>query len=227
MTKQASDFGTGFMESGKGADFGFATNQRTTRAVARPPGYRPFSARPTGPREFADRLNPMLAAGPGTPPPGFVRASTSGSEWVVYWAFSRIYNDPKDPRVPPFYGSSKDDTLWKYQYPYAGGRHLPGGAVVDFVSSPFNNPILIRLQTEHFHIFTDMRKHASDVLQQERLSDYGVVIDLYDQDFMDDPSGASCIIQVKRAIQGILPIDVLLTGTAKRIQVPHPGGRHK
>lgn len=221
-----SGFDSSGIDSARAADFGFS-GDRPKKSVSRPTAARTFSARPTGPRQFADRTNPLLVDAPGTPPDGFIRASTSGSEWFAYWAMARIYGDPKggDVRNPPFYGS-RDESKWKYQYPYAGGRHLPGGAVVDFVASPFNNAVLIRIQTEHFHVYTTTRKQATDILQHDVLAKYGLVVDVYDQWYMDDPTGVSCIVQMKHAIQGILPVDPLQGGTAKRTKVPKPGGRH-
>ncbi len=144
-------FADPFGQKHRGVDFGFS-GQRATKAATPPRENYAFSAFSTGPKEFSERTNPLLGDAPGPPPPGFVRATTSGSEWYVYWALAKISGSPKgaDVRNPPFYGS-RDGELWRYQYPYAGGRHLPGGAVVDFVWMPFNNSILLRLQTEHFH----------------------------------------------------------------------------
>lgn len=226
MTKPTAGFDSSGLVSARGADFGQA-GERPKKGISQPGHARTFSALPTGPRAFANRTNPMLATGPGTAPPGFVTASTSGSEWYVYWALAKISGDPHgdDVRKPPFYGS-RDESIWKYQYPYAGGRHLPGGAVVDFVWQPFNNPLLIRLQTEHFHVFSTTIKQATDLLQKDRLSDFGKVVDLFDQWFISDPSGAAVIVQCKRAIRGLLPIDPLLTGTSTRVHVPTPGGKH-
>lgn len=221
----SSPFAAGLVETGP---FGFSKQTRGNLAVARPAVDRPFSARPVGPREFADRVNPALADAPNSPPPGFVSASTSGSEWVVYWSLAKIFGDPKgeDVRRPPFYGA-RDSSVWRYQYGYGGGGGPTlGKATVDFVVSPFNLPILIRLQTEHFHVFVDPKKHLYDKMQAANISKYGKVVDLYEQDFMYDPTGQQCIVQCQRIIKGQDTLDVLKAGTATRIHVPKPGGRH-
>ena len=36
--------------------------------------------------------------GPGDPPPGFVVGQTSATEWVIYWAMSKVFGQPDDPR---------------------------------------------------------------------------------------------------------------------------------
>lgn len=227
MSKPPTGLDSSGLVSARGADFGQA-GDRPSKSITRPAGQRTFSARPTGPRQFRDRTNPLLLDAPGTPPPGFVIATTSGSEWVFYWSMGRVTGDPRmeDIRNPPFRGS-RDPAGWTYQYPYAGGRHLPGGAVVDFVYSPYYNPILIRIQTEHFHVYSTTVKQATDILQRDLLSKYGKVVDVYDQWYMTDATGAAGIMIARRAIRGLLPIDPLLTGQSMRIQVPKPGGKHK
>lgn len=200
---------------------------RPPKNLVRPPGSRSFAAKPVGPREFQSRINPALADAPNAPPPGFIIASTSGSEWFVYWAFAKIYNDPRgdDVRKPPFYGS-RDGTSWTYQYGYGGGGGPSlGKAKVDFVADMYGSPVLIRVQTEHFHVFTTPEKHFYDEMQKANIEKYGRVVDLYDQWFLGDPSGQACIVQCKRAIKGMEPVDPLLSGLATRVSIPSPGGR--
>src|SRR5690606_25402309 len=58
------------------------------RRPVRPPRLRSFPVMPRGPRLY--KLDPDHAkSGPGEPPPGFVTATTSATEWFVYWAVAK------------------------------------------------------------------------------------------------------------------------------------------
>lgn len=194
----------------------FPTRPKT---IARPPTIQGFPAMPTGPRAFSKRNHPGLVGGPGAPPKDFVLATTSGSEWILYWGMFRVLAPNNNPRKPPFVGSPAGEFV--YQYNYSGGRHFLGGAVVDYVIDPYlyNNSILVRLQTEEFHIYTDDRKHAYDLLQARELGKYGEVYDIFGQQIIADKTGLAAIMAVKDCIAGRYEIDPLKSGQAKRVRV--------
>ena len=186
------------------------------RRPVRPPRLRSFPVMPRGPRLY--KLDPDHAkSGPGDPPPGFVTATTSASEWFVYWAISKVLKFPKDPRQGPFNGWPG---LWDFQHPMMGGRAARGGAVADFVIMPGNvvdGEILIRLQTSRWHLFTDSSKQATDQILLTRMARFGRVVDIYEQDVILDKSGQAAILEVKKALWGGKPSDPLSAGTAKRL----------
>ena len=55
--------------------------------------------RKTGPRLYRLAKDPEHLGGPGEPPTEFLSAQTTKTEWYVYWALSKLYDDPEDPRV--------------------------------------------------------------------------------------------------------------------------------
>src|SRR5690606_36950937 len=186
------------------------------RRPVRPPRLRSFPVMPRGPRLY--KLDPDHAkSGPGDPPPGFVTATTSASEWFIYWAISKVLKFPKDPRQGPFNGWAG---LWEFQHPLMGGPAARGGAVADFRILPGNvvdGEILIRLQTSRWHLFTDHSKQATDQILLTRMARFGRVVDLFEQDVILDKSGQAAILEVKRALWGGKPSDPLAAGTAKRL----------
>jgi len=192
------------------------------KTIARPPAIKTFPAFPTGPRDLANAQRAQVLGGPGVAPQGFVTATTSGSEWRVYWAGFQVFERNADPRKPPFFGTPNG--LFVYQYAYTGGRHFLGGAVVDFVIYPYNGAagsILVRLQTEEFHVFTTPQKHAYDALQQAELGKYGRVYDIFDQWILDDkggPPGQAAIMALKDCVDDRLEINPLLSGQAQRVR---------
>src|SRR5215203_853517 len=95
--------------------------------LPRPPRLRnkPATA-PRGPRIY-HRGEPPI---PGsnifmTPPPDFVTAHTSLTEWMCFYALYLLTGLPKDPFHRPYIGGLP---LWTYQKEEAGGR-VPGGSV--------------------------------------------------------------------------------------------------
>lgn len=121
------------------------------------------------------------ASGPGEPPEGFVGGTTSKSEWYLYWALTKVLGP-------------EEEGDWSYQNSMLGGRSTKGGAVVDFVIDM--NPIFlgIRLQTHQFHLFDTGYQKTSDREQLIALSDWDfIVIDVYENQFIEDETGASAI----------------------------------
>lgn len=167
--------------------------------------------RPSGPAVL--NVAEFFVGGYGEPPAGFVVGQTSVTEWIYYWALAKVFNDPKDPRIPPYFGGEN----WSYQVA-KGGKWVRalGSAVVDFVVYQGDTALAIRLQTEHFHVFTDSRKHASDLLQRVNLSDEFIVIDVYDEELLGDPSGQKAVLAVKRHLGRLERVNPVLSGKAMR-----------
>jgi hypothetical protein len=135
---------------------------------------------------------------------------------MVYWALAKIFGDPTDPRQPPFDGGWP---IWTYQKAAQGGRHMPGGSVIDFVvwdAGEGGKPIALRVVTEYFHLFTSNQKHVTDALQRESLENYATVIDLLDYQFINDPTGQAVIVVCKNALGLIESANPLLSGIAVR-----------
>ncbi len=193
--------------------------QNARRTQRRPPRLRSVPARPRGPERYYQAEGANIRSGPGEPPPGFITFSNSRAEWWVYWALAKVLGWPKDPRRPPFVGWPG---LWTYQVPFEGGRTVRGGQIVDFiVHGPITaqGDIALRIQTERYHLFVDAVKHAIDFLLHVRLSRYQRTVNLYEQDFIKDPSGQAVCIEVKRAIFGGSASNPLRAGTARRIRL--------
>lgn len=148
------------------------------------------------------------------PPPGFITGQNSVTEWTAYKALARIFNDPKDPRQPPFFGGRD----WGYQIAEIGGHvRALGSAVVDFVVYQGATIIGIRIQTEHFHRFTTSAKQVYDMMQTAQLEANGLsVVDVEDIDLLNDPSGQRAVVAMKRAIGRIERVNPVISGTAIR-----------
>lgn len=148
------------------------------------------------------------------PPPGFLTGQNSVTEWTAYKALARIFNDPKTPRIGPFYGGIE----WSYQIAELGGHtRALGSAVVDFVVYQGATIIGIRIQTEYFHRFTTSNKQVYDALQRAQLEANGLnVVDVEDIDLLNDPSGQKAVIAMKRAIGRIERVNPVGSGTAIR-----------
>ena len=187
---------------------------RTSRQSKRPSRLQKPAALPTGPRAFGGK--PQIVAGPGSPPPGFLGATNSVYEWMVYWGLAKIFNNPQDPRQGPFEGGWPD---WGYQAPVEGGRRQLGGAVIDFiVYEPGRRgvPVAIRIVTEAWHIFTTARKQANDTIQRTNVENQADVVDIYDYEFINDPTGQAVIVRLKEVLGLIERVNPLLSGTALR-----------
>lgn len=175
---------------------------------------------PRGPRLVTViRDRPQLTPGPGEPPPGFLNGQNSRVEWIAYWALSRIFDNPPDPRQPPFAGGPGD---WIYQSPEMGAylRSL-NSAVVDFLVTFGKTRIAIRLQTERFHVLADARQQQRDISQRMNLEQSGEVVDVYDHELIgdnDNDTAQKAIVTMKRAIGMLEAPNPILAGTARRVR---------
>lgn len=193
-------------------------NVVSRRSQTRPIPLRSFPVLPEGPELYQQKEGLGLHYGPGEPPAGFLTYTNSKTEWQIYWALAKIIGQPKDPRKPPYIGWPG---LWTYQKPYEGGRRLAGGQVIDFLvyhPATSHGAIAIRIQTERYHIMTDAAKQAKDRMLLIRLSDQFRVVDLYEQDFINDPSGQAAIIETKRALYGGSTSNPIRSGRARRLR---------
>lgn len=162
---------------------------------------------PTGPKLYDLGTKPQhIGQGPGEPPPNFLTAHNSKDEWDFYWAMAKVKGTPKDPRVPPFVGG--DD--WQYQVPESptslglGVGRVAGGSVSDFVSLGATGiPLIIRVQTERFHIFTNSATQMKDLFIREHLRGVEKVIDVYSSDWLGDETGDAVCRIAALAIKGI------------------------
>lgn len=172
-----------------------------------PPRPRSPTRLPRGPKLYQGART--IVAGPGEPPSDFVRPTTSKTEWMVYWALAEIYKNPVDPRRGPFIGGPPD---WAYQEGTGGDgtRSKP-----DFVIYR-KKRLILRVQTEYRHLFTDIQKQTYDRLQKIFQSNYNDVVDLYDVDFVNDKTGQAVIIVVKNALGLIQRPDPIVAGNALR-----------
>jgi hypothetical protein len=141
-----------------------------------------------------------------------VSATTSLSEWWAYWGFAKFFNDPKDPRQPPFFGGRD----WGYQIASMGGRREPGGAVVDYVVYLIGEVVGIRLQTDRFHLTAGPEKQAYDEAQLRNLSRQMVILDIFEQDFIGDKSGESVVRVIADTLGGRGRVNPLRSGTYRK-----------
>lgn len=187
------------------------SNRRTTTT---PPRVRRMPTYSTGPRILGLQRDPVREVGPGSPPPNFVSATTSASEWVLYWALAKVFNDPIDPRKPPFYGGRD----WGFQIAINGGRRQAGGSVVDFVLYLVGEIVGIRLVSQRFHINAGPEKQAYDEAQARGLSRSMTVKDVYEGDIIRDRTGEGAVRVAIDTIGGRARLNPIRSGTARRIR---------
>lgn len=185
------------------------------RGLSNPPNLPSLPGPPKKPQ--APRFVPpheLLVSGPGDPPNGFLTGQTSLPEWWWYWGSAKVFDDPKDPRQPPFFGGRD----WGYQVARMGGHtRALGAAVVDFVYWQGATLIGVRIQGERFHVYAGSHKHALDLVQRTELERNGLtVIDVYEEDFLGDPSGQKTVVAVKKAVGRLEKISPITAGTAIR-----------
>jgi hypothetical protein len=174
------------------------------------------SIAPKGPRIYHRTSSPTVVSAFTTPPPGFVTPHTSKTEWMVYLALALITGKPKNPFARPFIGGPP---LWIYQKIEEGGR-VPGGSVSDFVVLNFNGTaqIGIRVETERYHIWTDAAQQQKDIYIASHLQTVNKIVRIYDQHFIDDPTGEKVCRVVALAMRGIELPSPIFFGTAQRVR---------
>jgi hypothetical protein len=187
----------------------------TKRLPAPPSPTRPV-VYATGPRAF-NRTKRQKVAGFGPPPPGFVTATTSASEWKWYAASWEAMKTKGDKRKGPFIGDPAGS--WRFQKMWDGGRRMPGGSVIDFVYFLANGQTLaVRLQSWRFHLAAGSDVEAYDESQLRRLSEYHRVHDTYEQNWLGDPTDQAVVIACKNALAGIKEQNPLTSGTGRMVR---------
>jgi hypothetical protein len=190
-----------------------------TRIEIRPPKARMAAKLPRGPELYRQPATPNVQGGPGTPPPGFLSGQLHGSasEWPIYWGLWRGLGCKPDAQVyrAPFLGDPEGKFI--YQSYQLGGRSLAFGAVADFeVPGGRHGPTLfLRIQSYRYHLDKGPAIMGYDEIQRERLSEYGSVIDLFEQDFLG-LGAQELVIYVKQAIGAIQRTNPLTAGTTRR-----------
>lgn len=174
---------------------------------------------PKGPERFFPLKQPALySGGPGEAPVMFVTSSTSKSEWPPYWAFCVLFGIPtmSNHRNPPYEG--QHGIFWAYQ---KNVRNILGHPFAsDFVIYPNSlcrEGIVIRIQTEHYHLFATSTIYAFDRRQRQGVEANYRVIDINDYLFLQDKSGSAIIRLVKLAMAGVEPANTpIATHHARR-----------
>lgn len=151
--------------------------------------------------------------GPEDPPPGFVTATTSFPEWILYWASSKVFNDPPDPRQPPYFGGKS----WGYQLG-EGEQGGAFGAVVDFVYYLPAQIVGVRLMGARYHEAGNPEQKLFDVLQRNNLARYIHVVDIYEQDFIADRTGAAACRRLVEALGGRRRISPAARGEFRKVR---------
>ena len=179
--------------------------------------YRP-TVRPLGPRLYRLSKRPdIVGGGPGEPPPGFVTGTTSRSEWRYYWALAKIFVDPLDPRRPPFTGGKE----WQYQAAVDGRfTRDVGSSVIDFLIYQGVRKLGLRLQTERWHVMAGPQKFWKDFFLKTHSNEVDLIIDVFDQYSLSDPTGEATIKQLKFALKGNQEPDPVRLGNALRVREP-------
>jgi hypothetical protein len=171
---------------------------------------------PRGPRLYDQPW--IYESGPGNPPTGFVTATTSGSEWVLYWAIWKVLGVPGDVREEPFSGRP---TYFSFQRSFSGGREEIGGAVADFVvyggRGRLHDSIIIRLQTEHFHRFTNVMTQARDARQAIMLQGAARLIDIEEVNILGDQTGEKACRHVAEVLSGTYLPNPMESSTQRRL----------
>lgn len=129
-----------------------------------------------------------------------------------------------DPRQPPFVGGPP---YWAYQVPYLGAyTRAPGSAVVDFVvyqGSGANGVVGMRLQTTRYHYVTTAAKQAFDAIQLFGLLKVALIVDLIEEDFLGDATGAKYVASIKKGLNLVQSLNPIFAGTDPRRKVPVSG----
>jgi hypothetical protein len=172
-----------------------------------------FPIKPTGWEHLKLGVRPLrIGIGPGEPPPGFVGAHTSRTEWLVYWALFRKLAPDANPRQPPFTGIPG---VFVYQKIDDGGR-VPGGSVTDMQVATPTGWIGLRIDTERWHIFAGPNQQAKDLFIKTHLRAVQRVVTLYEQDFIADDTGEAVCKVVALALRGIELMNPIRSGLAQR-----------
>lgn len=146
------------------------------------------------------------------PPPDFVGAHTSGSEWMIYAALFMVLGEKSDPRKPPFTGGLH----FVYQDPLLGGRQTRGGQVCDFSVTYGAEDMCIRLQSEHYHVQADNAKRVDEFYEKTHTDMR--IIDIYEESFVADCSLRAACAVIANALAGRDAPNPAFLGTSQQVR---------
>lgn len=141
-----------------------------TQKVARPPAPPRGVQRPRGQRKYGYTENPVPLDSIWLVPNWFVGGNNSADEWPPYRALMLLLGPP-------------DQDNWTYQTRTSVQFGILGTAKPDFLilQEPF---MVIRVQSDRYHIAVNSFKAASDMEQRTYLERLGYrVIDIYPQNY--------------------------------------------
>jgi hypothetical protein len=78
-------------------------------------------------------------------------------------------------------------------------------------------PIALRLQTEFYHLYTSDVKQSYEQLYRSRMAAHYIPVDLFEQNFLLDPTGQAVVLVVKGALAGKVEPNPMRGGTPLRI----------
>lgn len=159
--------------------------------VARPPGPLRGVQRPSGMRRFNITDSPIADGDMWVMPAWFRNGNNSADEWPPYQALTLILGPP-------------DQDNWTYQTRTSIAFGILGTAKPDFLilQDPF---MVIRVQSDRYHIAVSSFKAASDLEQRTYLERIGYrVIDIYPQHYQpaERDQGRRILSVVRDALNG-------------------------
>lgn len=184
------------------------------RPVQRPSS--PYARIPEGPELYQAR-KAQVSDFPGEPPDSFLDPTIHGSrsEWPIYAGLWKYFDDQPDEGYlrPPFLGGAN----WLYQSWQLGGRSTTGGAVADFeiLSGRQGQSLILRIQSDRFHLTAGPGVVSNDDMQRERLSGDHRVIDLYEADYLD-LRGSNLVKYIADVLAGRQIINPVASGSYYR-----------
>lgn len=161
--------------------------------------------------------------GPGKSPTGFVVATSSEVEWIVYFWLWILLNCDGNPRQAPFFGGSGAGGRFTYQIKFFGGRRQPGGAVPDFAVLRPTRALILELVGEWQHVFTESSKIERELFQTGRIAGPEFeVIRIYEQHILSDPYSRRGTVPrvLQDALQGISWVGPIMGGNPMRMRLP-------
>ncbi len=160
--------------------------------------------RPDGAHHLGVGKSPVMLGGPGRVPlKGIITGNTSLEEWPIWWACWKYY------KQKPGQGA------WDYQARFGNGV---AGIKPDFILN-LPRPIVMRVQSDRYHVSVSSWKAAYDVQQRLDLEARGfTVIDVYPQYYIRDNygplTGKASIATVQEAEAGRQRADPRATKTS-------------
>jgi len=181
---------------------GGVTRPSGMSAVARPVQVPRGVQRPTGQKRYRVNIQPTQLTGWAVQPYGGFTLSGNNSfeEWPVFWALMQELGPP-------------DQGTWTYQIKI--GAQQPGGSKPDFLIY-YQPPIIIRVQSDRYHLTVNSWRQAGDREQRIVLERQGyAVIDVFPQHYMNDDTHAVAVLSVVReALNYRQRTDPLTTATS-------------